>query len=97
MEINLDGLNETYMDPKTPKDQLITIYSQIFENMQSIMKENLTFEEWDAVLISYDLMVKYFSEINQSELTGGFNTMRVMYMNIINDSIKEIEEVLKNE
>lgn len=97
MEVDLSGINERFLGADRPFERMVALYVQIYERMTLMFEQDLLLEDWDSILTSLDLMVKYLSEIKPYDLTEEFRSMRDMYVSIINDSIKEIEEVLEND
>lgn len=97
MEINMDGVDERLLGANRPFERMLVLYVQIYERMIPLFNNELTLEEWDNILSSLDLMLKYISEIKDRDLTEEFKSMRVMYVDMITESIKEIEEAIEND
>lgn len=97
MEFNLTGIDERLLGAERPFERMLVLYIQMYERMVPSFSQNLKLEDWDSILTSLDLMVKYLSEIENYNLTAEFIEMRNLYVSMIEESIIEIEEAIKDD
>ncbi len=96
MDFDFSGITEQFNGAERPYEKIVTMYSQMYERMSAEFDDNHLLTEWDSVLVSLDMMINHLSKINDYDLSPEFRTMRDMYIEIIKESIQEIEEVIED-
>jgi hypothetical protein len=97
MKIDLDGVDEQYLGADQPFERMIVLYVQIYERMMPMFDKELSIEEWDTALTSLDMIVEYLSKIKSDSISVEFKSMRDMYLELIQESINEIEKAIEHD
>lgn len=97
MIFDVSSLDQNLLGAEQPFERMVVLYIQLYEKMVESMGEKLEMEDWDGMLLAFDLMLQYLSEIDPKSISKNFNMLRLPYIDMLKESIKEIEERLFND
>lgn len=84
-------IDPNFLGASKPSEKIVSTYAQMYETIMKHIDGDMTDEEQAALKISFKMMKNYLEEINYWDLSNDFKMMRNLYVDLVDESITELE------